>query len=85
MATTPTPPGWIGGAPDGTMMRKGSAGRISLPTQTEWDPDDEERCNYAGLNGLDPGEQNGDADDTPVHGYSEADSDYFSGPDENES
>lgn len=57
--TTPKPEtGGLTGE-DGTMLLKGSAGRISLPTQSEYDPSDS-RANYTGLDhfsGLDSYEE----------------------------
>lgn len=45
---TPKPPTGALQGEDGTMILKGSAGRIALPTQSEYDPNDS-RCNETGL------------------------------------
>lgn len=49
---TPNPPSGPLHGKDGTMMRKGSAGRISLPTQSEFDPYNDDRSNPSGIDDL---------------------------------
>lgn len=48
---TPKPPTGALTGRDGTMLRKGSAGRLALPTQADYDPSDS-RCNESGLDDL---------------------------------